>query len=114
MKLTTAILFTSIPAVSTSASTAHAHDRHGNRHGERDHTERERITVVVRDDHRHHRRHRHGRAHHHKGRHHRHHWKRWHDHRAYRPRYRYYEYRPIIRLPRLPGEHWGVQLFYFD
>ncbi len=50
-------------------------------------------------------------------------WRNWrnrHDHPAYRPHYRphhrhYYRYRePVWVLPRLRGEHWGLQLFYID
>ncbi len=119
MKYPAAILLTAVLAVSGTASTAFAHDRngdrHGDRHGDRDHRERERVTLVVRDQRPRHRHHEYRHPHRHKARrHHWRHWKRRHDHPIYRPRYRHYEYRPIVRVPRLRGEHWGLQLFYFD
>lgn len=51
---------------------------------------------------------RHGRAWGHR----RHSWRHRHDHWAYRPRYRYYD--RIRVIPSRPGDHWGLQLFYYD
>lgn len=105
---------TSVVLVTSSLSTAFAHEGRDHRSHEHERHDRHSKTLKMDKKHRHargwrdrdHWRHdRHWRPH-------RGYWKHRHDHWAYRPRYRVYDRVRIV--PPRRDDHWGLQLFYFD